>query len=606
MTEQQKRQLAQPITDLYADLTDELMTAIAQQLASYGQLTETARWKAKKLLQSGELNQRVMKIIAQRTKICPELILAAVENAAWAAVNEIEPELQEAARQGLVSDAAIAADASVMQALTMYQRQAEQACNLVNTVMLYKARDAYTGIVNHAAELAEKPEYLQILGKRTGAVVTGMQSRRAAVRQCIHEFAEKGLPGFVDKRGREWSPEAYINMDIRTTVNNTAHETQFARMDAYGSDLIEVSSHIGARPLCAPYQGKLYSRSGKSGYTTDLNGNRIPYEPWSTTSYGQPAGLLGINCGHYVYAFFPGLSTQTYESYDTEQNAETYKQSQRQRYLERRIRASKRECMMLDKLGDEEGFKKAAVRLKERKAALNHFLGETGRAERADRAQAVGFGRSQARKASATAKKHIDMIEDFSRRMQEKGYIVKGFDRYYGDRETLSHMLSAFEHMATVYPQVADGLTIAYSYSKNPDDIGWYDSRTKTIGYNRQVFGNWNHFCKEYKELVEKGWFPEGTTPDGAFYHEFGHAFAYQNGAKSLDQEVKDVFFDLGFGYMSKSRWKNELNKELSIYATSDVKPSSQEVIAESFSEWYTSNDPRRFCIAFMKKVGAL
>lgn len=400
MTEQQKRQLAQPITNLYADLTDELMTAIAEQLASYGQLTETARWKAKKLMQSGELNQRVMKIIAQRTKICPELILAAVENAAWAAVNEIEPELQEAAKQGLVSDSVIAADASVMQALTMYQRQAEQACNLVNTVMLYKARDAYTGIVNHAVQLAEKPEYLQILGKRTGTVVTGMQSRRAAVRQCIHEFAEKGLPGFVDKSGREWSPEAYINMDIRTTVNNTAHETQFARMDAYGSDLIEVSSHIGARLLCAPYQGKLYSRSGKSGYTTDLNGNRIPYEPWSTTSYGQPAGLLGINCGHYVYAFFPGLSTQTYEPYDTEQNAEIYKQSQRQRYLERRIRASKRECMMLDKLEDKEGFKDASIRLKERKKTLETFLKQTERTKRNDRVSIYGFDKNVNKKSA--------------------------------------------------------------------------------------------------------------------------------------------------------------------------------------------------------------
>lgn len=400
MTEQQKRQLAQPIVDLYADLTDELMTAIADQLASYGQLTETARWKAKKLLQSGAFNQRAVKIIAQRTKMCPELIAEVVERAAQEAVRELEPELQEAARQGIVNDAAIAADASIMQAVSMYQKQAEQACNLVNTVMLYKARDAYTGIVNKVADLAEQPEYLQILGKRTGAVVTGMQSRQAAVRQCIHEFAEKGLPGFVDKRGREWSPEAYINMDIRTTVNNVAHETQFARMDAYGSDLIEISSHVGARPLCAPYQGRLYSRAGKSGYTTDLNGNKIPFAPWSSTSYGQPAGLLGINCGHYVYPFFPGMSTMTYQPYDTEENAEVYKQSQRQRYLERRIRASKRECMMFDKLGDEEGFKNSSIRLKERRKSLDVFLEQTGRTKRNDRNSVYGFDRVANRKSA--------------------------------------------------------------------------------------------------------------------------------------------------------------------------------------------------------------
>ncbi|MDO4174546.1 MAG: phage minor capsid protein [Eubacteriales bacterium] len=410
MTPEQTKRLTQPIVELYEDLTDELMTAVADQLASYGYLTETAKWKTTKLAQSGAFNRRAARIIAERTKICPELIVAAVENAAWQAINEVEEPLQDAARQGVIHDATIPTADSVMQVLAMYQRQAEDACNLVNTVMLYKVRDAYTGIVNKTADLANRPEYLQILGKRTGAVATGMQSRQAAVRQCIREFSEKGLPGFVDKRGREWSPEAYINMDIRTTVNNVAHETQFARMDAYGSDLIEVSSHAGARPLCAPFQGKLYSRSGKSGYTTDLHGNRIPYASWASTSYGQAAGLLGINCGHFTYPFFPGLSVMAYATYPAEENAKISKQSQKQRYLERRVRASKRECVMLDKIGDKEGFQESAARLRKRKCALNDFLNETGRTARNDRTQVSGFDRTVNRKTVAAAKKY-DIIK---------------------------------------------------------------------------------------------------------------------------------------------------------------------------------------------------
>ncbi|MCD8356266.1 MAG: phage minor capsid protein [Clostridia bacterium] len=403
MTQEQAAQLAQPIVDLYSELTDELMTAIAEQLASYGGMTETAKWKAAKLAQSGSFNRKAAKVIAQRTKICPELIVAAVENAAWQAVNEVEPSLQEAARMGIIHDAEISADSSVIQMLSMYQQQTENACNLVNTVMMYKARDAYTGLVNKIADIANRPEYLQILGRRTGAVVTGMQSRQTAVRQCIKDFSEKGLPGFVDRSGREWSPEAYINMDIRTTVNNVAHETQFARMDAYGSDLIEISEHAGARPLCAPFQGRLYSRSGKSGVTTDLYGNSITYTSWSSTSYGQPAGLLGINCGHFSNPFFPGLSVKS-PPIKNEKNAQTLKLSQKQRYLERRVRASKRECAMLDKLGDKEGFNTAAIRLKNRKATLNDFLNKTGRTARNDRTQVFGFGRSQAAKASRAAK----------------------------------------------------------------------------------------------------------------------------------------------------------------------------------------------------------
>lgn len=410
MTPEQARKLAKPIVDLYEQLTDELMTAIAEQLASYGYLTETAKWKAAKLAQSGAFSRRTARIIAKRTGICPDLIVAAVETAAWQAVNEVEPSLQDAARHGILHDGVIPADSSVMQILTMYQNQAQDVCNLVNTVMLYKARDAYTGLVNKIVDLASRPEYLQILGKRTGAVVTGMQSRQAAVRQCIRDFSEKGLPGFVDRSGREWSPEAYINMDIRTTVNNVANETQFARMDAYGCDLLEVDSHSGARPLCAPYQGKIYSRSGRSGYTTDLHGRSIRYYSFSSTSYGRPAGLFGINCGHHGYPFFPGLSVQRYQPYPAKQNDEDYKLSQRQRYLERRVRASKRECAMLDKLGDKEGFAQASARLKDRKSVLNDFLSKTGRTARNDRTQVFGFTHSVSGKATASAKKREKLI----------------------------------------------------------------------------------------------------------------------------------------------------------------------------------------------------
>ena len=51
---------------------------------------------------------------------------------------------------------------------------------------------------------------------------------------------------------------------------------------------------------------------------------------------------------------------------------------------------------------------------------------------------------------------------------------------------------------------------------------------------------------------------------------------------------------------------KNTLRKELSQYSTAYTNPTYQEVVAESFSEWYTSDNPRRFCTAFMREAGAV
>lgn len=89
--------------------------------------------------------------------------------------------------------------------------------------------------------------------------------------------------------------------------------------------------------------------------------------------------------------YFRGLYDAYRPAEDTEANAAAYRESQQQRYLERRIRESKRECAMLDSMGDKEGFDEAARRLKGRQAALKNFVSTTGRTNRVDRTQVVGM-----------------------------------------------------------------------------------------------------------------------------------------------------------------------------------------------------------------------
>ncbi len=190
-------------------------------------------------------------------------------------------------------------------------------------------------------------------------------------------------------------------MDIRTTVSNTAHQAQFDRMDDYGMNLVEVSSHAGARPKCAKDQGKIFNRNGGGGYTEDLHGKKIRYYAWKDSSYGEPDGLLGINCGHQVYPFTPGIDVQRYFPYDEKENADLYEKTQVQRELERRVRRSKRECMVLDELGDEEGLRKASVTLKQRQQTLQQYCADNGLSYKPDRTAVVGYNRTVAGKVNA-------------------------------------------------------------------------------------------------------------------------------------------------------------------------------------------------------------
>ena len=403
-------QLSQGITDLIVGLETDLIANIAAYLAAGRIEEDTAKWKMKKLAELGKLTKQNAKTIAEYAGKTPELLELTLQRAANSAIQELAPGLKRMLQEGLIDRRATPSmSGNMLNSLKMLQKQAKKDLNLTNTTMKYKAKNAAMQVINRTAELANKQEYIDSLNKATGKVVTGIEARQNAMRECIGEMTQKGIPAFVDKNGRNWSPEAYTNMCIRSTVGSVAKETQFSLMDEYGLDLVEVSSHSGARPLCAKDQGKIFNRNGGGGYTTDLDGKRIKFYSWRSSSYGKPAGLLGINCGHQIYPFLPGISVQTYFPYDEKENAEQYEKICNQRALERKVRASKRECTSLDTLGDKEGFDKAAYKLKQQEQQLKSYCEKNGLAYKPDRTATPGYGRSQAAKTTAGYKRQLEV-----------------------------------------------------------------------------------------------------------------------------------------------------------------------------------------------------
>jgi hypothetical protein len=103
------------------------------------------------------------------------------------------------------------------------------------------------------------------------------------------------------------------------------------------------------------------------------------------TSYGEPAGLFGINCGHHPELFVPGATMVPELRQDEEENAKAYALSQKQRALEREFRAARLDVAVAREQGDAEGLKKARARLKDADARLDRFEAETGRRRRRER-----------------------------------------------------------------------------------------------------------------------------------------------------------------------------------------------------------------------------
>ena len=414
MTREQYDELSAPLVRVLLDMEDDILREIAAQLSRDGDISDTSKWRIRQLARAGRFDKRAAAIIAGYSEVEGGQAMDAVLTAAETEIGYLDNAVQAANAAGLseyFSD--IPAETSAMNAAKAFQRQAASGLNLVNTVMQYKAGSAYVNAVNAIyRDTGEgRQGALDIMGKGAAKAVSGQMSLQEATRKTIRELAQKGIPAFVDKRGREWSPEAYVMMDMRSTLGNTARAAQNARCDEYNIQLIEVSSHMGARPLCAPYQGRIFSRDGSKGVTTDGAGGKIYYTPLSETSYGQPAGLFGINCGHVQYPFVPGINFQRYFPYPKEENDRRYMRFQQQRAMERGIRAAKRECMMLQETGDTEGLQKASLRLRNQREKYKTYCKETGLKQHNDRTQVYGYDRSRSSKtvwAERKAKSGLD------------------------------------------------------------------------------------------------------------------------------------------------------------------------------------------------------
>ena len=395
MTALEALNLAAPIADAYMSVEERLLVRIARQLTLNDDhaLNEASKWQIKQLAKHGLLRQDAHKIIAAGTKGIPNDVAETVRQA-------IESTLAEDGIRDLWHNEGFSESAK--NAVQHYRAQARDVYNQVNTVMQYKADSTFVRAVNTVAEkwtaeqrraqleIADKQGVLDILNSNTAAVVSGAESRTKAVRTTIHEMAQRGIPAFVDKSGREWSPEAYVNMDIRATVKNTALEAQFSTMDSLGQDVFEVSSHPGSRPKCRPWQGKLISRSGRTTEITDINGRRHKVIPLSQTSFGEPDGLFGINCGHRPRGVSDGLFRKSAVEYDDDEDKELYNKVCRQRELERRVRKSKTEADMLEAAGDTEGAKQVRQRAAEQNKQLKAYCEGAGLKYRTDRVTTYG------------------------------------------------------------------------------------------------------------------------------------------------------------------------------------------------------------------------
>jgi hypothetical protein len=198
---------------------------------------------------------------------------------------------------------------------------------------------------------AARREYYDAVNKAFLEVRTGKSTTPQAVKSSCTQLAAKGIQITHWQSGHRDSVDVAVRRNIRTAMAQTSGKMTLARMQDYQSDLVEVSSHMSARPSHYVWQGGIYSLSGTGGYENF----------YDATGYGTLLGLCGVNCRHRFFPYFPG-TTPAFDTYDEEENKKAYDLTQEQRSLERAIRKEKRKVAAAKGAGYDDKEAKAGVR----------------------------------------------------------------------------------------------------------------------------------------------------------------------------------------------------------------------------------------------------
>lgn len=238
---------ADDISSIYNNIEYDLLVNIANKLNNGSKLIKKLEnseqqyldWQFQMLKDLQGLDYENAKIVAKYSNKTVEEIERIFNEGLIIGTKYDENLMQKATKIGLLNPTVnITDDLTIKAMLNIAKNNTLTTLNSVNNTMIKKAGTKYVDIIN----------------KISSQVMAGTKTYTKALEQSITGMNSQGIPVFVDKIGREWKPEGYINMLIKTDMQNTINEIQDKRQEQYGNDYIEINEYVGARPLCSQDQ----------------------------------------------------------------------------------------------------------------------------------------------------------------------------------------------------------------------------------------------------------------------------------------------------------------------------------------------------------------
>ncbi|HCG2982377.1 phage minor capsid protein [Corynebacterium striatum] len=187
--------------------------------------------------------------------------------------------------------------------------------------------------------------YRSITSQTVQAAITAGIDHQAAMRHALNQYADRGVTSLVDRAGRRWAMDSYVDMSIRTMRNQATQEGHLTGYERAGVELVRASWHTASAPQCFPFQNQLLAISGGAGPRTLVDpatGDKVTVTVKDTLRGAISKGYHHVNCRHRDVAYTPGDKAPTVPQETPAENKKKYKATQKQRDMERQLRRWKR------------------------------------------------------------------------------------------------------------------------------------------------------------------------------------------------------------------------------------------------------------------------
>ena len=330
----------------YRTLEQEIMSDIVRRIKKAGKITSTADWQLNRLIFLGKSSEDLKKLVASAVQFDD----AEVEKL-YQAVIEEEYTVYRKQYEEITREFIPYSENLWLQQITeaMIRQTKGDLINITRSMGFMLKQGVYTPL---------SAIYDDYLDQAIVDITSGAFDYNTVIRRVVGEMTRSGLrtdhafsTNPTDYTGIDYPSGWHNRIDVAarrailTGVSQLTDQITRKNAEILGVDRFEVSWHVGARPEHAEWQGKVYTMD----QLEDICG------------LGTGAGLLGWNCRHSYYLFFPGSERQyTDEWLEEQREAEAVKQSfrgreyntyeatQKQRRMETNMRAQRSKVRLLE------------------------------------------------------------------------------------------------------------------------------------------------------------------------------------------------------------------------------------------------------------------